>query len=222
MSVTRIFFINSENMLLESLDVFFSSQDDFTVVGKADCGAAALKLAPQLNPDVLLIDLNVPDMDGISLLSELRQACPCSKQLILTARGENQNVLDAIGAGVDGYIFKNAGKSAIINAARVIAGGHSVIDRKILSLLNGYVKRAMVTEEDFEFSESEYRGMLDVLKEHERDICMLVGKGKSNREISEALHLTEGTVKNYLSRIYNKLGLRDRTSLAVIMARHCG
>ncbi|MCR4771938.1 MAG: response regulator transcription factor [Oscillospiraceae bacterium] len=220
MSTKKIYFINSETLLLESLDVFFSSQSDFAVVGKSGKASVAVKEVESLSPDVVLVDLKAAEEDGSGLLAELRRVCPSARLLVLTTGGEISAVIDAIGAGADGYMLKSAGRDAIINAARVIAAGQAVLDRGILAKLHERVKDSAADSGLSGPDEQEYRRMLELLKDHERAICVLVGKGKSNKEISETLHLTEGTVKNYLSRIYNKMGLRDRTSLAVIMARY--
>ncbi|MBP5166327.1 MAG: response regulator transcription factor [Oscillospiraceae bacterium] len=220
MSTKKIYFINSEMLLLESLDVFFSSQNDFTVAGKSGKAATAVKEVETLAPDIVLVDLKVAEGDGSELLAELKRACPGAKLLVLTNGGDISAVIDAIGAGADGYMLKSAGRDAIINAAWVTVSGQTVLDRGILAQLYDRVKDSAADSGLSGPDEQEYRHMLELLKDHERDICVLVGKGKSNKEISETLHLTEGTVKNYLSRIYNKMGLRDRTSLAVIMARY--
>ncbi|MBO4331340.1 MAG: response regulator transcription factor [Oscillospiraceae bacterium] len=219
MPTKKIYFINSEMLLLESLDVFFSSQSDFEVVGKSANAAAAVKEIEALAPDIVLVDLKAAENEAEALLAELRRVSPGAKLLVLTNGGDISSVIDAIGAGADGYMLKSAGRDAIINAARVTAAGQAVLDRSILADLYERVKDS-AAEGGSGPNEQEYRHMLELLKDHERAICVLVGKGKSNKEISETLHLTEGTVKNYLSRIYNKMGLRDRTSLAVIMARY--
>lgn len=220
MAEKKIYFVNSETLLLESLDVFFSSQSDFTVVGKSSSADVAVKEAEALRPDIMLVDLKAAGMDGGATVTQLKCACSEMKILVLTALGDLSAVVDAIGAGVDGYMLKSSGREAIINAARVVLAGQAVFDRGVLDMLYERMKRSAEDRDPLGLDEQEYRRMLGLLKDHERNICVLVGKGKSNKEISETLHLTEGTVKNYLSRIYNKMGLRDRTSLAVIMARY--
>jgi len=115
--------------------------------------------------------------------------------------------------------LKSAGRESIINAVRNTISGQSVLDNKVMSTLHSYVEQAVNDKEYAKYKELEHQILLNGLTSREKEICQLVGEGKSNLEIADTLHLTEGTVKNYLSHIYSKMDLRDRLALAVIMTR---
>ena len=218
--VTKIFFVDDEKLLLESLEVFFSSADDFEVVGSALSGEEALEKLALVQPDMAIVDLNMTGIGGIRLIGEIKRRWSGVRILVLSTYYDDFNITSAIAEGADGYILKSFGSGEIINAARMVARGHTVLDRKVMSVLhvNARKRSGQTAVEDQD--ELHYREIYNNLTERERDIGSLIQKGRSNREIADALHITEGTVKNYLSGIYCTLGLRDRTALAVALTRN--
>lgn len=219
MEQKKLFFVDDETLLLDSLEVFFSPLPEFTVVGRAESGEEALEKLRTVKPDLILIDLNMAGMGGINLISHIRNMYPKIQLLVLTTYYDEKNITQAICNGADGYILKSAGRETIVNAVRNTISGQSVLDSKVMSMLHSYVEKAVQDKESSEHRELEYKAMLNGLTKREKEICYMVGDGKSNTEIAETLHLSEGTVKNYMSNIYSKMDLRDRTALAVIMTK---
>ncbi len=219
MSVTKLFFVDDESLLLDSLEVFFEPLPEFSVVGKAESGEEALEKLKRIHPDLILIDLNMTGMGGLNLINSVKSLYPDIKILVLTTYYDEKNIISAVFNGADGYILKSAGRESIINAVRNTMTGQSVLDGKVMSTLHSYVEQAVNDKEYAKYKELEHQILLNGLTSREKEICQLVGEGKSNLEIAETLHLTEGTVKNYLSHIYSKMDLRDRLALAVIMTR---
>jgi DNA-binding NarL/FixJ family response regulator len=219
MSATKLFFVDDETLLLDSLDVFFSSLPEFEVVGKAQSAEEALDMLKHEQPDLLLVDLNMSGIGGLNLISAVKSLYPNIRMLVLTTYYDEKNITSALFSGADGYILKSAGRDAIINAARNIISGQSVLDRKVMSTIHAFVEQAVMEKEFEKYKELEQNILLSGLTGREKEICTMVGDGKSNIEIADTLHLSEGTIKNYLSNIYSKMGVRDRTALAVIMSK---
>ena len=219
MSVTKLFFVDDESLLLDSLEIFFTPLAEFQIVGKAESGEEALEKLKKVKPDLMMIDLNMTGMGGLSLITSVKALYPDVKILVLTTYYDERNVISAVFNGADGYILKSAGRDSIINAVKNTIMGQSVLDNKVMSTLHSYVEQAVTDKEYAKYKELEHQILLNGLTSREKEICLLVGQGKSNLEIADILHLTEGTVKNYLSHIYSKMDLRDRLALAVIMTR---
>jgi DNA-binding NarL/FixJ family response regulator len=219
MSVTKLFFVDDESLLLDSLEIFFSPLEEFEIVGKSESGEDALEKLKTVKPDLIMIDLNMTGMGGLNLITAVKSLYPDIKILVLTTYYDEKNVIQAVFNGADGYILKSAGRESIINAVKNTISGQSVLDNKVMSTLHSYVEQAVTDKEYAKYKELEYQILLNGLTSREKEICLLVGEGKSNLEIANILHLTEGTVKNYLSHIYSKMDLRDRLALAVIMTR---
>ncbi len=215
----KIFFVDDEKLLLESLAVFFSSDAEFEVVGSASSAEEALEKLPDAKPDVLLADLNMAGIGGIRLIGEVKQRWPEIRMLVLSTYYDDQNVTSALAAGADGYILKSFSSGEIIEAARMIASGHTVLDQKVMSVLHRNTRRLSGDSGDQDPRRKQFQEQYQKLTEREREICRLLQEGRSNREIASDLHITEGTVKNYLSNIYGALGVRDRTALAVALTR---
>ena len=215
----KIFFVDDEKLLLESLAVFFSSDREFEVVGSASSAEEALEKLPEAKPDVLLADLNMAGIGGVRLIGEVRQRWPEIRMLVLSTYYDDQNVTSALAAGADGYILKSFSSGEIIEAARMIASGHTVLDQKVMSVLHRNTRRLSGEAGNPDPQRKRFQEQYQKLTGREREICRLLQEGRSNREIASDLHITEGTVKNYLSNIYGALGVRDRTALAVALTR---
>ena len=215
----KIFFVDDEKLLLESLAVFFSSDREFQVVGSASSAEEALEKLPEAQPNVLLADLNMAGIGGIRLIREVKQRWPKIRMLVLSTYFDDQNVTSALAAGADGYILKSFSSGEIIEAARMIASGHTVLDQKVMTVLHQTTRRIGSDAEKSDPQRARFFEQYQKLTEREREICRLLQEGRSNREIAADLHITEGTVKNYLSNIYVMLGVRDRTALAVALTK---
>lgn len=215
----KIFFVDDERLLLESLSVFFSTDEEFEVVGSASSAEEALEKLAHVHPDVMLVDLNMAGIGGVRLIGEVKRRMPEVRMLVLSTYYDDQSITSALSEGADGYILKSVSSSEIIEAARMVASGHTVLDQKVMSVLHRNTIRLGSELNSSDPKRAQFFEQYNKLTEREREICRLIQDGCSNREISAVLHITEGTVKNYLSNIYGALGVRDRTALAVSLTR---
>lgn len=215
MKEIRLILVDDEPLLLESLELIFFVEDDFTVVGTAADGAAALKLLENHSADIALVDLRMFGMGGLELIRELRSRYSRIKILVLTTFYDEKNIITAIQNGADGYILKDAGREAIVKAVRSVMEGQSTLDNKVMSTLAAFMGKLRPAEAPSSADSS----FLQVMTERELEICHLLAKGLTNSEIASQLYLTEGTVKNYVSKIYDKTDIRDRATLAVYLLK---
>ena len=215
----KIFFVDDERLLLESLSVFFSTDEEFEVVGSASSAEEALEKLTHVHPDVMLVDLNMAGIGGVRLIGEVKRRMPEVRMLVLSTYYDDQSITSALSEGADGYILKSVSSNEIIEAARMIASGHTVLDQKVMSVLHRNARRLGSELNSSDPKRAQFFEQYNKLTEREREICRLIQDGRSNREIAAVLHITEGTVKNYLSNIYGALGVRDRTALAVSLTR---
>ena len=215
----KIFFVDDERLLLESLSVFFSTDEEFEVVGSASSAEEALEKLTHVHPDVMLVDLNMAGIGGVRLIGEVKRRMPEVRMLVLATYYDDQSITSALSEGADGYILKSVSSNEIIEAARMIASGHTVLDQKVMSVLHRNARRLGSELNSSDPKRAQFFEQYNKLTEREREICRLIQDGRSNREIAAVLHITEGTVKNYLSNIYGALGVRDRTALAVSLTR---
>jgi DNA-binding NarL/FixJ family response regulator len=215
----KIFFVDDERLLLESLSVFFSTDEEFEIVGSAASAEEALEKLAHVRPDVMLVDLNMAGIGGVRLIGEVKRRMPEVRMLVLSTYYDDQSITSALSEGADGYILKSVSSGEIIEAARMVASGHTVLDQKVMSVLHRNARRMGNELSGTDPKRAQFREQYGKLTEREREICRLIQDGRSNREIAAVLHITEGTVKNYLSNIYGALGVRDRTALAVSLTR---
>jgi len=180
----------------------------FDVVGEAGDGHAAIERARDLRPDLVLLDLSMPDVDGLAALPELRAAAPDSAVVVLTASGTEDNLMAAIRAGAAGYLLKDVSPTDLRSAIRVVAAGESLLSPAVTgTVLRSLAERLQATVDDTP---------LQVLTEREREVLALVGRGLSNEEIARELFLSPATARTYVSRLLSKLGARDRARLVVL------
>lgn len=213
--LTKIILVDDEPLLLESLELIFFMEEDFQVVGTATDGNSALTLLENRKADVALVDLRMVGMGGLELIKQLRARYSNIKILVLTTFYDEKFIIAAIQNGADGYILKDAGREAIVNAVRSVLEGHSTLDNKVMSALAAY----MVKIRPMEGAPDADKILLQDMTERELDICGLLAEGLTNSEIAARLCLTEGTVKNYVSKIYDKTGMRDRATLAIFLSK---
>lgn len=215
MKEIKIILVDDEPLLLESLELIFFMEDDFEVVGTAPDGIAALKLLENRSVDVALVDLRMFGMGGLDLIRELRTRYSHIKILVLTTFYDEKSIISAIQNGADGYILKGADREALVNAVRRVLEGQSTLDNKVMSALAAYVGKVRQPET----SSAADRLLLQDMTERELDICRLLAEGYTNCDIASRLCLTLGTVKNYVSKIYDKTDIRDRATLAVYLIK---
>lgn len=199
----RILLVDDEPLLLESLEIILTL-NQMEICGMARDGKEALALLAESHCDLALVDLNMKGMGGIELIAHLRKEYPDVKILVLTTFYDDKYITEAIAGGADGYLLKDSGKDAILGAITQIMEGRNVIDGKVMqrlaALMGGRIEQSARME-----------GMTN----RESEICTLLVRGYTNRQIAEELYISEGTVKNYISSIYDKTGIHDRAKLIV-------
>jgi len=183
-----------------------SSEADLEVVAEASTAAEALRMAAREQPDVAVLDVRLPEGNGIEVCREIRSDHPDIACLILTSFTDDQAMIDASLAGAAGYVLKQVRGNELIQSIRKVAGGAQLLDSATVRLA---VQRLKNSEE----------GLLDTLSPQERRIFELIGEGFSNRQIADEMYLAEKTVKNYVSNMFAKLGISRRTEAAAFSAR---
>ena len=206
----RVLLVDDETMLLDSLEIILSL-NDMKIVGKAHDGNEALEILTKVSCDIALVDLNMKGMGGIELIGHMKKLYPQTRILVLTTFYDDANITNAISGGADGYLLKDSGKDAILGAIRQIMGGISVLDPKVMQRLT-----TLVVHSTTNGNVSEEQAYGD-LTEREREIASLLAEGLTNRQIADRLYISEGTVKNYISAIYDKTGIHDRVKLVVAL-----
>ena len=232
----RVLLVDDEPLLLESLEIILT-MNGMEVVGMAKDGAEALALMNGNSCDIALVDLNMKGMGGIELIGHLKKQYPEVKILVLTTFYDDKSITQAIAGGADGYLLKDSGKDAILGAMEQVMGGRNVVDGKVMQRLAALMSGNMlgVNSENTGDTQNTNRssgigsysiantvGELFLPEEitiREKEICSLLARGLTNRQIAEALYISEGTVKNYISSIYDKTGIHDRARLVAEMNR---
>ena len=230
MDKLRVLLVDDEPLLLESLEIILT-MNGMEIAGMARDGAEALELLKQSICDIALVDLNMKGMGGIELIGHMKKEYRDVKILVLTTFYDDKSITQAIVGGADGYLLKDSGKDAILGAMEQVAGGRNVVDGKVMqrlaALMNGRVSedqsRAEGTDNASSMPESaDLLALPDDITCREKEICSLLAKGFTNRQIADTLYISEGTVKNYISSIYEKTGIHDRAKLIVEMNRFDG
>jgi DNA-binding NarL/FixJ family response regulator len=201
----RVLIADDHPVVRQGLRTFLGVQEDIDVVGEAADGAEAVSRAESLTPDVILLDLNMPDVDGLTALRELRERGVTARVLVLTSVGERAKVLPVVRAGASGYLYKDVDPHALVQAIRAVHGGHVLLAPEAADAVLGADQGGKDTA---------------MLTEREREVLAQVARGRSNREIARALVVSEKTVKTHVSNILMKLGLQDRTQAALYAVRH--
>ena len=204
----KVLLVDDHQVVRRGLRTFLEVQDDIEVVGEASDGAEGVALAQELTPDVILMDVKMPGMDGIDALRRLRELDHPARVLIVTSFTEQRTVVPALRAGAAGYVYKDIDPDALAGAIRSVHAGHI--------LLQPEVAGALLSQD--EANSGQGRG--GSLTEREREVLGLIADGRSNREIARALVLSEKTVKTHVSNILMKLDLADRTQAALWAVRH--
>ncbi|MER6628946.1 response regulator transcription factor [Streptomyces sp. NPDC000987] len=208
----RVFLLDDHEVVRRGLADLLDAEPDISVVGDAENVAHALVRAPAVRPHVAVLDVRLPDGDGISVCRELRSRMPELAVLMLTSFDDEDALLDAIMAGASGYVLKQIKGSDLVSAVRTVASGQSMLDPATTARL----MRSLRTEPA---AEPELSPELASLSPREREILTLIGDGLTNREIGKKLYLSEKTVKNHISRLLAKLGVQRRVQAAVIASQ---
>jgi DNA-binding NarL/FixJ family response regulator len=207
----KILLCDDQAVIRDGLEMLLTLEKDFQVVGSAQDGFEAVEFAAKKSPDLVLMDLKMPGMNGIEATREIRKKHPNIKILVLTTYDDDEWVFDAIRAGASGYLLKDTPRQKIIEAIRGTMDGKSFVDPAVAGKLLNQVASNQTQPASI---------LKDKLTERELDVLRLLAKGMTNTDIAAQLHLSEGTVRNHVSAILEKLGVSDRTQAAVIAIQH--
>jgi DNA-binding NarL/FixJ family response regulator len=203
-----ILVVDDHAVVREGLRTFLGLQDGFEIVGEAADGDEALERAEQLDPDVILMDLVMPNRDGVSAMQMLKVRAPRSRVIVLTSFLEDDRLLPALEAGAAGYLLKNSQPAELARAVRAAHAGEAIIDPTVAARLVHALSERPPTPS------------LDDLTARERDVLVLIAQGRSNKRIALELGISEKTVKTHVGHVLAKLGVTDRTQAAVLAVQH--
>jgi len=207
----KILIVDDDALIRDSLNIILSLEEDFQVVGTASNGAEALQLCNSLQPDIVLMDIRMPIMDGVLGTKNIKASFKDIKVVILTTFKDEEYIKEAIKNGAEGYILKNQPADAIVESLKTVSKGNIVLEKNVADALSTMLKE----------NKPKKNTNLDI-SEREMEILKLIGDGLSNKEISDKLYLTDGTVRNYVTKLLEKLHLRDRTQLAIFYLKNLG
>jgi len=211
----RLLIVDDQRLMREGLRTLLELERGFEIVGEAGDGQAALDAYAELQPDVALMDIRMPGMDGVEATRRLHARWPEARVIILTTFNDDAYVFEGLRAGALGYLLKDVSGQELASAVRTVAQGGALIDpavaRKVVDEFARLAPPARLID----------AGLSEPLSERELDVLRLLAEGLSNREIGLKLSLTEGTVKNYVTNVLQKIGVRDRTQ-AALRARELG
>jgi len=211
----RILLADDQALFREALRMLISSQPDLEVVGEAANGAEAIQLTASLHPQVVLMDLQMPVMDGVAATRQLHSEQPGCRVIALTTFDGDEYVFDCLRAGAVGYLLKDAPSENLFSAIRAAARGESFLQPSVTTRVLAEFTRLS------DHPQSPSAKLVEPLSDREREILQLIARGSTNREIADLLFITEGTVKNHDTNIPTKLDVRDRTQ-AALKARELG
>jgi len=209
----KVLLVDDHTVVLKGLAFFLSTQEDLDLVGEANNGKEALVKVGETNPDVILMDLYMPEMDGVEATAYIKKEYPNVKVIVLTSFSDQAHVLPALRAGASGYILKDVEPDQLVEAIRSAYKGNIQLHPDIA---NALLSQTLPVEE----KEEEPSIQVDVLTARENEVLQLLAKGMSNKEIASVLVITEKTVKAHVSSILSKLNLSDRTQAALYAVKN--
>ena len=204
----RVFLVDDHEVVRRGVAALLDSEDDIEVIGEAGTAESAIARIPALKPDVAVLDVRLPDGNGVDVCREVRSKVPGLACLMLTSYTDDEALFNAVMAGAAGYVLKQIHGSDLVGAVRTVASGQSLLDpQTTASMLQRLRDRAAKQDP------------LAALSDQERTVLALIGEGLTNREIGERMFLAEKTVKNYVSNLLSKLNMQRRTQAAALSAR---
>lgn len=211
----NVILIDDQQIIREGLKMLLSLDDDINIVAEGTDGSEALELIEKYNPDVLLMDIRMPIMNGVEATKLVKENYPNIKILILTTFNDNDYIFDSLKNGANGYLLKDADSDEIIDAIKNVYKGNLLIHANIANKLT----QVLNNNNNNDVSQKEVSIDLNILTPREKEVANLVAKGFNNKEICSTLFLSEGTIKNYVTRILDKLELKSRTELAILISK---
>jgi DNA-binding NarL/FixJ family response regulator len=206
----KILLADDQDILTEGLKLILGAEEDIEIVGTADNGKKAYELCRIKKPHLVLMDIQMPEVNGVEATAMIKKDFPQIKIIVLTTFNDDEYIYDALKNGASGYLLKDTSPAEILRAVRTVYNGGALIQSevavKVLDKFSQLANKAVDKQAD---------PKVKLLTDREIEICRLIAEGKNNQEISEELFLIQGTVKNHITKILLKLDLRDRTQLAI-------
>ncbi|WP_030914272.1 response regulator [Streptosporangium amethystogenes] len=204
----RVFLVDDHEVVRRGVAALLESEGDIEVIGEAGTAESAVARIPALQPDVAVLDVRLPDGNGVDVCREVRSKMPGLACLMLTSFADDEALFNAVMAGASGYVLKQIHGSDLVGAVRTVAGGESMLDPQTTSAMLARLREQAVRKDP-----------LAALSDQERHILELIGEGLTNRQIGERMYLAEKTVKNYVSNLLSKLNMQRRTQAAALVTR---
>lgn len=205
----KVLIVDDDGLVRDGLKIILELEKDFEVTGTASNGQEAIEMCKKEIPDLILMDIRMPIMDGVLCTKQIKKQFKDIKVVILTTFKDDEYIKEAIKSGAEGYILKNSSADSIVESLRAVYKGNNVFQKDIVATISTMINHdKQKNPQSFDLTKRE----LEILK--------LVGDGLSNKEIAEVLHLGEGTVRNYVTKMLEKLELRDRTQMALFYVKN--
>lgn len=201
----KVLITDDHELIRHGLRRIIELEEDIVTVGEADNGKSALDMTVNLKPDIILLDVKMPVMDGIETLQKIKELSTSNKVIMLTVENDRKTVREAIALGADGYILKDSAGTEIVEAINTVYKGEKYIDKSLVSILFSHVKE----------NSKKAHTILDNLTQREVEVLLKISKGLSNKEIGEELFLSEKTVKNYATSLFKKINASDRVHATI-------
>lgn len=201
----KIIIVDDHDLIREGLNRILSFEDDLLILGEARNGKEALELIKSENPNMVLLDINMPIMNGIETLKKIKEHSKEIKVVMLTVENDRRTINEAIDIGADAYVLKESAGSEITNAIRLVYSGEKYIDKALVKIIFSDIKNSYNKE----------KSILDSLTDRELSILFEISSGLRNKEIAEKLFLSEKTIKNYVTNVFRKVGVEDRVQATI-------
>lgn len=201
----KILIADDHDIIRQGLKRIISFEEDMDIVCEAENGEKALKVLSEKDIDIVLLDCNMPIMNGIQVLEKIKEKGDIIKVIMLTVENDRKTITEAINIGADGYVLKESAGTEIVNAIRIVNKGEKYIDKSLVSILFS----------DIKIKNRKEVSVLDNLSKRECEVLIKISKGLSNKEIGEQLYLSEKTIKNYATNIFRKINVKDRVQATI-------
>ncbi|WP_432662920.1 response regulator transcription factor [Wukongibacter baidiensis] len=210
-----VLLVDDQEILTEGLKMILGKEEDINICGIANNGKKAYELCKWNKPHIVLMDIKMPELDGARATKLIKQDFPDTKVIVLTTFNDDEYIYEALKNGASGYLLKDATPGEIARAIRTVYEGGALIQPEVATkVINKFSEMAKGSRcENID-------KRVELLTNREKDICRLVGDGKNNKELAKELYLSEGTIKNHITKILSKLELRDRTQLAIFAVKN--
>ncbi|VBB09705.1 luxr bacterial regulatory protein hth signature [Lucifera butyrica] len=207
----KLLIAEDQEIIRQSLEIMLSNKPGIDIVGSAENGKEVLKLVKKVLPDVILMDIRMPEMDGVQCIEMIKDAWPQIKIIVLTTFDDDEYVFNALKNGASGYLLKGISVKELVEAIRIVHGGGALINPNIAVKVFKFFSQMA----NADYIVNVTKNAMEDLSKNELKIIQFIGMGMSNKEITEKLRFSEGTIRNYISNILSKLNLRDRTQIAI-------